>query len=333
MDALLFVPVAIAISLTPGPNNFCGLNNGIRAGVGAAMIATVGRAAAFAIFLTVSAVGLGAMLLASEAAFTAVKWVGAAYLFWLGWRAWRSREFSGLALEDVPGTGPQPGRSAPVNLRALIAQEFLLGITNPKAIILFAAIFPQFIDPAQPAARQFLVLQDQALRTRFDDAARDAEQALGRMSVSGAMTDDVLAWRGQLGRIRGQLRQPEAASAADATLADAFRNLDDLNRRLNLQTRLLIEGQSDHLLTGLEKGRERFARHVLIAFLVSILLALGLGLWLARPLKRLERAEAYEVDDPRLVTIVNDATIDDAASSFVRLLSRLGWPDAALRRA
>lgn len=140
------------------------------------------------------------------------------------------------------------------------------------------------------AARQFLVLQDQALRTRFDDAARDAEQALGRMSVSGAMTDDVLAWRGQLGRIRGQLRQPEAASAADATLADAFRNLDDLNRRLNLQTRLLIEGQSDHLLTGLEKGRERFARHVLIAFLVSILLALGLGLWLARPLKRLERA-------------------------------------------
>ena len=85
MDALLFVPVAIAISLTPGPNNFCGLNNGIRAGVGPALIATVGRAAAFAIFLTVSAVGLGAMLLASEAAFTAVKWVGAAYLFWLGW--------------------------------------------------------------------------------------------------------------------------------------------------------------------------------------------------------------------------------------------------------
>ena len=50
MDALLFVPVAIAISLTPGPNNFCGLNNGSRAGVGPALIATVGRVAAFAIF-------------------------------------------------------------------------------------------------------------------------------------------------------------------------------------------------------------------------------------------------------------------------------------------
>ena len=115
MDALLFVPVAIAISLTPGPNNFCGLNNGIRAGVGPALIATVGRAAAFAIFLTVSAVGLGAMLLASEAAFTAVKWVGAAYLFWLGWKAWHSREFSGLALDDAPGGAPALSRRSIVN--------------------------------------------------------------------------------------------------------------------------------------------------------------------------------------------------------------------------
>ena len=56
---------------------------------------------------------------------------------------------------------------APVRLKALIAQEFLLGITNPKAIILFAAIFPQFIDPAQPAARQFLVLGSVYLCAEF----------------------------------------------------------------------------------------------------------------------------------------------------------------------
>ncbi len=164
MDALLFVPVAVAIALTPGPNNFCGLNNGIRAGVGAALVATLGRVAAFAIFLTVSAVGLGAMLLASEAAFTAVKWVGACYLFWLGWRAWHSREFSGL---EVMEGGEIKTTDAPIRLKALIAQEFLLGITNPKAIILFAAIFPQFIDPAQPAARQFLVLGSVYLCAEF----------------------------------------------------------------------------------------------------------------------------------------------------------------------
>jgi threonine/homoserine/homoserine lactone efflux protein len=156
VDALLFAPVAVAIALTPGPNNFCGLNNGIRAGVGAALVATVGRVAAFAIFLTISAIGLGAMLLASEAAFTAVKWAGAVYLFWIGWRAWRSREFGGAALAE--GAEAAVRAAAPVSVRAMALQEFLLGITNPKAIILFAAIFPQFIDPAQPAARQFVVL-------------------------------------------------------------------------------------------------------------------------------------------------------------------------------
>ncbi|WP_287805573.1 LysE family transporter [Diaphorobacter sp.] len=163
MEALLFAPAAVAIALTPGPNNFCGLNNGIRAGVAAALIATVGRVAAFAIFLTVSAVGLGAMLLASEAAFTAVKWAGAVYLFWIGWRAWRSREFGGAALVEGD-EAPAPARAS---VRALMAQEFLLGITNPKAIILFAAIFPQFIDPAQPAARQFLVLGSIYLMAEF----------------------------------------------------------------------------------------------------------------------------------------------------------------------
>lgn len=168
MDALLFAPVAVAIALTPGPNNFCGLNNGIRAGIGAAMVATLGRVAAFAIFLTVSAVGLGAMLLASEAAFTAVKWVGACYLFWLGWRAWRSREFSGLDVVDGSEVNAGP---VPVRLRSLIAQEFLLGITNPKAIILFAAIFPQFIDPGQPAVRQFVVLGAVYLGAEFVSTA------------------------------------------------------------------------------------------------------------------------------------------------------------------
>jgi len=175
MDALLFAPLAVGIALTPGPNNFCGLNNGMRAGVVAALIATTGRVAAFAVFLTVSAVGLGAMLLASEAAFTAVKWAGAAYLFWIGWHAWRSRAFGTAELLQDESAREAGARTAAAPLRALIAQEFLLGITNPKAIILFAAIFPQFIDPAQPAARplrvQFLVLGSIYLLAEFVSTA------------------------------------------------------------------------------------------------------------------------------------------------------------------
>ena len=165
MDALLFFPVAVAISLTPGPNNFCALNHGIRQGVGAALLGTVGRAVAFAIFLALSGLGLGAMLLASEAAFNMMKWVGAAYLFWLGWQAWRSAGSLSSAL--ATGT-PEEGPAAPrLSARALMAREFWLGISNPKAMLLFAAIFPQFIDPARPAAPQFLSLGSTYLAAEF----------------------------------------------------------------------------------------------------------------------------------------------------------------------
>ncbi|MBB5391516.1 MULTISPECIES: LysE family translocator [unclassified Herbaspirillum] len=169
MDALFFIPVAIMLALVPGPNNFCALNNGIRHGIGAALLATFGRVAAFAIFLTVSAVGLGAMLLASETAFTAVKWVGAVYLFYLGWRAWRSREFQGLELADGMASSTAAGKAGQAHkgVRALAMQEFLLGITNPKAIMLFAAIFPQFINQSRPAAHQFLVLGSIYLGAEF----------------------------------------------------------------------------------------------------------------------------------------------------------------------
>lgn len=169
MNAVFFFPVAVAIALTPGPNNFCALNNGIRQGVVPALVGTCGRVLAFAVFLTVSAVGLGAMLLASEAAFSAVKWVGAAYLFYLGWRAWRSRDFSGLtpAQETPEGQALPAAAAKPRTWRALMRQEFLLGITNPKAIILFAAIFPQFIDASQPAVPQFAVLGPTYLAAEF----------------------------------------------------------------------------------------------------------------------------------------------------------------------
>ncbi|MCW2292883.1 threonine/homoserine/homoserine lactone efflux protein [Pseudomonas sp. BIGb0408] len=153
LDAVLFAPVAMLIALTPGPNNFCAMNNGIRHGIGTAVLATTGRVVAFAIFLSISAIGLGAMLLASETAFTAIKWVGALYLLYLGISAWRSREFNGLELDGaVPAVQPQR------RIGRLMLQEFLIGISNPKAILLFAAVFPQFIKPGQPAIEQFVYL-------------------------------------------------------------------------------------------------------------------------------------------------------------------------------
>lgn len=147
MDPLLFIPVAILFALTPGPNNICAFNNGLRQGLVPALGATFGRVAAFAIFIVISALGLGAMLLASESAFVAMKWIGAVYLFWLGIRAWRSND---VIVADSEGNRR--------SVKALIGQEFLVAISNPKAVLLFAAVFPQFIDPARPAAQQFFAL-------------------------------------------------------------------------------------------------------------------------------------------------------------------------------
>jgi ribose 1,5-bisphosphokinase len=97
---------------------------------------------------------------------------------------------------------------------------------------------------------------------------------------------------------------------------------------------VVVSGSRDHFVrTG---GLDSQARPVLITAPAERLRQRLAGRGRESALEaaeRLERADAYEIDDPRLVTIVNDTTIDDAASSFVRLLSRLGWPDASLRRA
>jgi homoserine/homoserine lactone efflux protein len=161
MDPILFIPVAILLALVPGPNSICALNNGVRQGVVAALGATFGRVAAFAIFLFISALGLGAMLLASESAFVAMKWIGAAYLFWLGVLTWRSADY--IATEDDQLSGCGANRS----FKSLILQEFLIAISNPKAVLLFAAVFPQFIDPARPSAHQFFVLGSIYLLAEF----------------------------------------------------------------------------------------------------------------------------------------------------------------------
>ena len=164
MDALAFIPVSVLIALGPGPNNLCAMNNGLRAGTGKALVATWGRVAAFALFLTASALGLGAMLLASELAFSIIKWIGAAYLLWLGWSTWRSKDTSIL---QAVAQQPVLGATAGVPVRKMVAQEFTLAITNPKAMVLFAAVFPQFIDPSRPPAEQFMVLGPIYLAAEF----------------------------------------------------------------------------------------------------------------------------------------------------------------------
>jgi homoserine/homoserine lactone efflux protein len=142
---LYFIAVTL-LTLTPGPTMLMTLTNSVNHGPWRALASLSGSLAANMVIMALSALGLGALLAASEAAFTTLKIIGAAYLIWLGIRTLRSG--GGLQLE---GEGARRNRS-------LFLQGVLVGASNPKSLLFFTAFFPQFIDPAAPFLPQFLLL-------------------------------------------------------------------------------------------------------------------------------------------------------------------------------
>ncbi|WP_334175802.1 LysE family translocator [Pseudoxanthobacter sp.] len=144
---LVFLPACFALNLAFGPNNLLALTNGARGGVSTAVGASVGRLAAFVIMIAITAIGLGAVLTASEVAFSVVKFAGAAYLVWLGVKILRARAPI-AALVGVAEKRP---------MASLQRQEFWVAAGNPKAILIFTAFFPQFVNP-QAYAGSFVVI-------------------------------------------------------------------------------------------------------------------------------------------------------------------------------
>jgi homoserine/homoserine lactone efflux protein len=139
-----FLLAAILIAVTPGPGAVLSMSNGIRHGYRAAFVAILGLQLAILIHLAIVAIGFGALLAASESAFVVVKFVGAAYLVWLGIQKWRARP------------PPLADEAGPTLRRGLFLQGLLVNLTNPKAIIFIGALVPQFIDPASPLLFQYL---------------------------------------------------------------------------------------------------------------------------------------------------------------------------------
>jgi threonine/homoserine/homoserine lactone efflux protein len=148
----LFLPACFAINMALGPNNLLSISNGARSGVREAILAATGRLLAFASMIAIAGLGLGALLLASETLFTLLKFGGAAYLVWIGIKLFRSGPALGAPAPDVSAGGPAASK-----LRRLAKQEFLVAAGNPKAILVFTAFFPQFVDRSAYAA-SFAVL-------------------------------------------------------------------------------------------------------------------------------------------------------------------------------
>ncbi len=143
----LFVPACFALNMAPGPNNLLSLSNATRYGFRQSCAAGMGRLLAFFGMLSLASAGLAVVLHTSELLFYCIKIAGAAYLFYLAIQLWRANP------------SPQAEATSPrVGLLSLARQEFLVAAGNPKAILIFTAFLPQFVDPSQPAAPQFAVL-------------------------------------------------------------------------------------------------------------------------------------------------------------------------------
>lgn len=170
------------------------------------------------------------------------------------------------------------------------------------------------------AARQYLVLDDSSLRQRYDDATRELEEELD--ALARTLPDaDLAPWRAQLAGIAALLDGPrDTALAREQLLAVAFREFDDLRNQLDEAVQHATDARSRRLLDDLDASRARLAQHVVGAVLLAVLLALGFGVWLARPLARLESA-MVALGENRL-----DAPIDIRGPADVRRLSRrLDW--------
>lgn len=147
---LVYLVAAIGLSLTPGPNGLLTLTHGACFGLRPTVCTVLGGGLGFFVLIAASLAGMGALLAASEHAFTIAKWIGAGYLVYLGIRVWRS---------PAPGIAPgSPGAlPLPVNRLRMFNQGFLVAVSNPKGLIFFAAFLPQFIVAGDSYLFQLLV--------------------------------------------------------------------------------------------------------------------------------------------------------------------------------
>jgi threonine/homoserine/homoserine lactone efflux protein len=149
----LFVATVFVVSAIPGPNMLLVMTHGAQHGLRRSSATMAGYLSALVLMLAVSAAGLGVFLEAWPAMFNALRMIGAAYLVYLGIKAWRAPADEAAA-GDADELAAKPARSR----LALFRNGFLVAGSNPKAILFAAALLPQFIDAAQPKLPQFGVL-------------------------------------------------------------------------------------------------------------------------------------------------------------------------------
>lgn len=245
------------------------------------------------------------------------------------------------------------GLLSAASLRSLFTLERLLqqsgeGARQAVAEAATAQLLHERSLAMERAARQFQVLGDGLLRQRFDAAAGDAAQALDRLEAAGLPAGPIAGWRQGLATLRSRLH---GSDALQVELGPVFRRLDSLDSELAEAVRLAAEARNRRLDAELDAGRAGLGRQVLAAIGVALGLAFAFGLWLARPLERLEAAvlalgenrldQPIEIEGPRDVRALGRrlewlrlrlAELDADQARFLRHVSHeLKTPLAALR--
>lgn len=145
---LAFIAATLLLCITPGPVVTWLVACGIRGGPSASLIGLAGTTSAIIVHMCLLLAGLTPLLAALGAYMEVLKLIGAAYLIWIGIAAFRA-----------PIMDPAlPATVLPDSKARIFRRGFLIGVTNPKPLIFYAAFFPQFINPAEPATPQLLLL-------------------------------------------------------------------------------------------------------------------------------------------------------------------------------
>jgi len=154
----LFAATEAALCLTPGPAVLLVLSQALGRGTWSSVWSNLGILAGNTMYFALSATSVGALLFASYELFSIVRWVGAAYLIWLGISAFRgtARVFS-----------PQPSDGLPIRRGRIFVNGFVLQAANPKALVFFTALLPQFIDPHGSVTLQVTILAVTSVMIEF----------------------------------------------------------------------------------------------------------------------------------------------------------------------
>jgi threonine/homoserine/homoserine lactone efflux protein len=142
-----FIAAVVVLMLIPGPNVAMIVANSVAWGTRYGLLTVAGTVVAMLPQLALTALGMTAILEEAGAWFGWAKWLGVAYLFYLGVRQWREIPAELLAIRAQPRSG-----------RSIFARGFLVSLTNPKTLMFYSAFLPQFISPSRPIAPQLALL-------------------------------------------------------------------------------------------------------------------------------------------------------------------------------